>query len=111
MDLLLRKGAKTWDVPHALAPDYVERIIDGIFTLFAEPEGNSTFCWANVIQSPTNLRAKWQQIITAGKTKIAVAARANPLDTPADVADRLTGPTDLNNRPTRTPLFRNGAKR
>lgn len=110
MDLLIRKGAKTWDEPHALEPDYIARIIDGVFTLFAEPEGNSTFCWADVIQSPTNLRAKWDRIITAGRTKIKAAARANPLDRPVDIAGRLTGPTDLANRPTRrTPLLRNGA--
>jgi hypothetical protein len=61
MGRLLNSGPKGVDgfVPTAAE---VHAMIEAIFDRLNTPQGNSTFCWATVIQSPGNLREKWPRI-------------------------------------------------
>jgi hypothetical protein len=61
MGRLLNSGPKGVEgfVP---TPGEVHLMIDAIFDRLHTPQGNSTFCWATVIQSPGNLREKWPRI-------------------------------------------------
>lgn len=104
MDLLLRRGPSEWDEPQPIPTERVARVIDGIFSILGEPEGNSTFCWADVVQSPGNLRRKWDRIVVAGRAKFRAAAR-DPLASSSDVERRLRGGDPLGAAPTNGRLL------
>lgn len=102
MDLLLRRGARGWDPPKPLSPGYIRQIISGLFAILNQPEGgNSTFCWADQVQSPGNLRKNFDRIILAGRAKLKLATR-DPLASSADISRNLFDNTD--------PLLPRGTK-
>lgn len=67
MGLLLRRGPKG-SAPCEIEPARVARCIGVLFSELNEPQGETGFCWADQVQSPTALRKHW--------TRIANAARA-----------------------------------
>jgi hypothetical protein len=69
MRLLRESGPPDW--PNAPIPvPTIHSAIDFVFDELSEP-GPSGFCWANQIQSPTSLRAKWPKLALAKKSKQA----------------------------------------
>jgi hypothetical protein len=74
MDLLLRRGPVSWAEPDTIAGARVERVVDGIFTRLATPAAGSTFCWANQIRSPGNLRQHWERLVQELNATLAAPA-------------------------------------
>lgn len=62
MDRLLRLGTPTWAKAEPVPPGIVAATINGTFQRL-NVSSSSGFCWANVIRSPGNLRAKWDQLV------------------------------------------------
>lgn len=87
MGRLLNSGPKDVDgyVPTATE---VHSMIDSIFDHLNEPQGNGTFCWATVIQSPGNLRKKWMAVSGALRVQGPRVAQSDVLAA-MDKLDRM----------------------
>ena len=66
MDKLLRLGPGGVAEHYALSRERVERAIEFVFEQMAD-RSSSGFCWADQIQSPGSLRAKWVKIYEQAK--------------------------------------------
>lgn len=61
MGRLLNSGPKDVD-GYVPTPVEVREVIDGIFDRLTDRASGTGFCWADTVQSPGNLRAKWVRI-------------------------------------------------
>ncbi len=101
MRLLIERGPLHRERPEAMTPGKIRATIDCIFDDLAEPEGNSTFCWADQIRSVHALRDHWDQMKRAarktlrtrhGRSAAAIdAAMRRPTADPLSTALSSTG--------------------
>jgi hypothetical protein len=60
MQLLVRRGDPTWARPEGVPPAKIRALVD--FTFDNCEKSQSGFCWADQVQAPGGLRAKWEKI-------------------------------------------------
>ena len=78
MRLLVERGPAGLAEPEPLGVERVRNSIRFIFGVLNVPEGSGRFCWASVVRSPGNLRAKWPQIYEAA-VRLRRTAGRDPL--------------------------------
>jgi hypothetical protein len=73
MRLLKERGPVGLAKPLPLSAERIEAAIDFTFRELATPQNGTTFCWANVIQSPNALRKHYANL------RLASQARRKPV--------------------------------